>query len=87
MYFDSVATGMHIKEYSVGDLDALFRRVGFTRTEAWVGVRGKYARVPIALLRLFEGALDLLPGGLRKRIGKLPIMRNLLFVSVVGTKA
>ncbi len=87
MYFDSVATGMHIKEYSVGDLDALFRRVGFTRTEAWVGVRGKYARVPIGLLRLFENTLGLMPGGLRKRLGKLPIVRNILFISVVGIKA
>jgi SAM-dependent methyltransferase len=86
MYFDAVATGMHIKEYSLGDLDALFRRVGFTRTEAWVGLHRRYASVPIRLLRLLESSLDILPAALRKRLGRLPVLRNLLFVTLVGTK-
>jgi ubiquinone/menaquinone biosynthesis C-methylase UbiE len=85
-YFDPVATGLHIKEYSFRELDALFRRVGFTRTDAWVGVRGHYASVPLSLVCSFEALILMLPSAVRKAVGQLPVARNLLFITLIGTK-
>src|SRR5262245_31747157 len=40
-YFDEVATGFHLKEYTNTELAALFRSTGFSIVQSYVGVRGK----------------------------------------------
>ena len=39
MYFDEVARGFHLREYTVGELRAMFRRVGFRRIDFYAGGR------------------------------------------------
>ncbi len=85
-YFDSVARGFHLKEYTYGELGQLFRSVGFARVEAYVGLSHRYGRIPLRGLLALEATLDVLPHRLRRAIASLPGIRNLLFISLVGVK-
>jgi SAM-dependent methyltransferase len=77
-YFDTVARGFHLKEYTVGELDALFRQVGFRRVEAWPRFNGRYVRLPLGFVKGFEKVFGALPVSWRRRMGKLPFIRNVL---------
>ena len=44
--FDDVATGFHLKEYTFGELSQLLHEVGFSKTEALVGFRRRFAALP-----------------------------------------
>jgi len=67
-YFDDVATGLHMKEYTNGEMARLFRDAGFRAI--WVEKRLKPVRVrlPVAAFRAVEAILDRLPRGLRRRL-------------------
>jgi hypothetical protein len=81
-----VATGLHLKEYSIGDLDRIFRQAGFGRT--WVERRVKSRRMhcPSAPFVLMEKVLEVLPASLRKSITRSYIFSRLLDASVVAEK-
>lgn len=66
-YFDSVASGFHLKEYSISELSSLFRSVGFSRLRFCFGVKGKFLPLPIPLYRLTEMFLYLFPASLLKK--------------------
>ena len=53
-YFDEVATGFHMKEYTYVELDRLFRAAGFQRTAAYLEKSGRYYRVPTGAMVAFE---------------------------------
>jgi hypothetical protein len=83
-YFDRIATGFHLKEYTVGELAALMREAGFSRVAAIVGARGRFVRVPAAWMSALEGLLMLLPEGLRRRAMRLPVLRNQLSIRLAA---
>jgi len=85
-FFDSVATGFHLKEYRVGELVRLFRKTGFERVQAFVGLKGRFFAVPWELLHCLEAVFWILPGGIRKRLGNAPGFRNLLTLTVSGRR-
>ena len=85
-FFDDVAQGLHLKEYTVTELVELFRRVGFQRVDAYVGFSHRYFRMPVWILTALERLLGWVPARLRRRIGNLRGVQNLLFVSVAATK-
>lgn len=85
-YFDRVATGFHLKEYTTRELSALFGRVGFSDVKTYVGGKGRYVVVPAALVVLGETVLQGLPGALREIIGRSLPFRWLLGVRLVGIK-
>src|SRR5260370_4811857 len=60
-YFDLVATGFHLKEYTNTDLSDLFEQVGFSPIKAYAGALGIYIRCPLFLLRLLENLLSRFP--------------------------
>src|SRR5262249_44529639 len=60
-YFDSVATGFHLKEYDYGELRDLFLQAGFESTRAWVGVKGCFFAVPGPMVSVGERVLGGLP--------------------------
>jgi SAM-dependent methyltransferase len=84
--FDRVATGFHLKEYTIGELRALFRRAGFGRVRAFVGSKGTYAGLPPSPLVALETILALLPHGLRKRAAYVLPFRKLMVIRLVGWK-
>jgi SAM-dependent methyltransferase len=85
-FYDPVARGFHLKEYTAAELEALFRQVGFRRVEAFARFRGRHLRIPLVAIKAFERAFGLLPYAIRKRIGRKPGIQNLLQVSLRATK-
>jgi SAM-dependent methyltransferase len=85
-FYDPVARGFHLKEYTAAELEALFRKVGFSKVEAYPRFRGRYLRMPLVVIKSFEWMFGLLPYSIRKRIGRKPIIQNMLQVSLRATK-
>ena len=84
-YFDEVATGFHLKEYTTFELSSLFRKVGFSRVRVYIGGKGKYLSLPAFLIALFEKSLIKLPHQFRRAVvGTLPfkILLGTRFVAI-----
>ena len=84
-YFDTEATGFHLKEYTVTELLALFETVGFSHHRSFVGKKQIYVRVPIAFQRSLEALIGLLPNAARRTLVRPPFS-GLLGIRLVGRK-
>ena len=82
-HFDRVATGFHLKEYTVGELAALFSEVGFRRLRLYVGGRGRYLGVPVAPVTATEAGLSVLPYRARRQAANAMPFR---FIRLLGEK-
>jgi SAM-dependent methyltransferase len=85
-FYDPVARGFHLKEYTNAELEKLFLAVGFSKVEAYPRFRGRYVRMPMGLLKGFEALFGLLPYAIRRRIGRKPVIHNLLTVALRAIK-
>lgn len=85
-YFDDVATGLHLKEYSSGELIDLLSRAGFERQRAYAGGRGVYVPFPMTLINWLEKFLKLMPSGIRISIGRSLPIRSVLGLNIVAVK-
>jgi len=85
-YYDQSATGLHLKEYTIGELAKLFRKVGFSKVCHYFRFKTRYVRVWILPLVVYEKALLLLPNELRQRLLQLRFFRLLLGIRIVGIK-
>ncbi len=85
-YFDEVATGFHLKEYTTLELIRIFKKVGFSRVRVYIGAKGKYIPFPALPIVLFEILLDKIPYTLRKKIVSNLPFRLLLDIRIVGKK-
>jgi len=85
-YFDDVATGFHLKEYTAMELEALFLRAGFSSVSAFIGGKGSYVPFPISIIKRVEVMLDALPRGWRKTLGCSIFFKAVLGVILVGKK-
>jgi SAM-dependent methyltransferase len=85
-YFDDVATGLHLREYTVSELRHLFRQVGFSKIVMFAGGGGRYWRCPVVVATLCERVLQMLPSRLRKAIARRSLVRGLIGVRLVGIK-
>jgi 2-polyprenyl-3-methyl-5-hydroxy-6-metoxy-1,4-benzoquinol methylase len=84
--FDAVATGLHLKEYTVTDLDKLFRETGFSKTKVYLRFGEKRFFLPVGIFKMAEGFLDLLPNFLRKMVTFNRPVRYVLGIKLIGTK-
>lgn len=84
--FDAVATGLHLREYTIGELAELMRRAGFGRLRIQVEFKGWAALWPVAPGRWIEGLLERLPPRLRAGLASRFPLRNLLGVRMVAMK-
>jgi SAM-dependent methyltransferase len=84
-HFDSVATGFHLKEYTVRELRRLFREVGFRKVRALLGRRGFWIAAPAPPVEAAEALLARLPRQARQRIGRT-LGRAFLGIRLVATK-
>jgi SAM-dependent methyltransferase len=84
-HFDSVATGFHLKEYTVAELSQLFRRVGFRKVQTLLGRQGVCIPAPVAPVVAGEAILRLLPPGPRRALGRT-LGRAFLGIRLLGTK-
>jgi len=85
-FFDPVARGFHLKEYTTAEIDALFRTAGFRTVRAYPRFNGRYIRMPMGFLKGFERVFGWLPHGLRQRLGRKPVIRSLLTVPLRAIK-
>jgi SAM-dependent methyltransferase len=84
-HFDSVATGFHLKEYTVAELSLLFRKVGFRKVQTLLGRRGVCIPAPVAPVVAGEAILRLLPLRPRRALGRT-VGRAFLGIRLLGTK-
>jgi SAM-dependent methyltransferase len=85
-YFDETAKGMHLQEYSVREMRALFLKTGFARAKFYVGARGWFLPCPYPLLALVERVLERLPYHLRKPLADNAPARAFLGVRIAAFK-
>ena len=85
-YFDKEATGLHLKEYTVGDLSKLFRGAGFG--ELWVekSWRSHSIRVPALAMQAVEAILGALPWAARCRLRRSSRVYWVMEVGLAGRK-
>lgn len=86
MYFDREATGFHMKEYTVRELESLFREAGFTAVTMYGGGKGLFFRLPVWPVKFFESVLGVLPIGLATSLALSVPGRAALGIRIVGTK-
>jgi SAM-dependent methyltransferase len=86
MYFDETASGFHLREYTTLELAKMFKAVQFSEVQAYVGGRGRYIRVPVLLVFLYEKLLEKLPHRVRRSLTKLILFRLLLGIRLIGIK-
>ncbi len=81
-YFDVVATGFHLREYTNSELSDLFKQAGFSKVKAYVGIPALYVRFPLFVLRLQEGLLNCLPHKLSKPLARISLTRCIRLVGI-----
>ncbi|HEY7568910.1 MAG TPA: class I SAM-dependent methyltransferase [Gemmatimonadaceae bacterium] len=85
-YFDQVATGFHLKEYSVRELSTAVRAIGFSTVSVLLGIRGHFLRSPVAPFVATELALATLPRRFRQLLTRTKACRAFLGLALVATK-
>jgi SAM-dependent methyltransferase len=84
--FDPVATCLHLKEYTIGELNAMFRDAGFRKRRIYLGYGSFGVFLHPLPLRIAESFLAILPHRLRKLITFNRGMRLLLGIRIIGEK-
>jgi SAM-dependent methyltransferase len=83
-YFDDEATGLHIKEYTNAEVQALFLAEGFSDCCAYAGAEGRYLRLPVSLPVTIETILQRFPISIRRSIARRPPFTALLGVRMAA---
>jgi len=85
-YFDNVATGLHLKEYTNRELYQLFMAAGFTRMHSYLDLKAFYIKFPIRMVMSIERLLGALPGAARRRVSRSLLFRGILGIRVAAVK-
>ena len=85
-YFDDMARGFHLKEYTASELVDLFKQAGLKNYRAYIGARSYYMRFPVVFIIALEKLIMSLPGNLRLSLGRSLPVRAILGVRLVGIK-
>ena len=85
-YFDDVATGLHLQEYTYSILIDMLRRVGFSRQDVYWGARSLYLRTKPSLSLRLENCLNRLRPEVRKSISHSIFFQILLGIKLVAAK-
>lgn len=72
--------------YSIAELRAMLRKVGFRRVTQYARWRDTYAALPANVLRLFEATLGALPPDRRARLCRSSILRAALEIRLAAHK-
>jgi len=85
-YFDTVATGLHLKEYTIGELANLYRNAGFDHVWVERSARSRRFRVPVPVMRAVEAMVGFVPWAMRNRMGRNRIFFWAMEVCLAGRK-
>jgi len=86
LYFDRVATGFHLKEYTVTELSRLMRKAGFSNVASYAHARGKSVKVPLLATVVLEAVLQHLPDRVGARLARSIPWRWALGIRLVARK-
>jgi len=84
--FDIVASGLHLKEYTNGELCDLFNCVGFSRVRVHLRVKCLHMLFPVVPFSICEQVLSKAREPIRRKLVSRGPLRFLLGIRVVGTK-
>lgn len=85
-FFDEVATGFHLKEYTVEELRRLFAETGFTELEIYIGGKGRFVKFSVSVIIALERILSCLPSSLKKRVARSMPIRAVLGITMIARK-
>ena len=85
-YFEEVASGFHLQEFTIGELADLFKVAGFLKIHTYVGIKGFFLPLPVSPTRWIETGLTVLPKPLRKRIASCKAVKSLIGICLAATK-
>ncbi|MGQ0540437.1 MAG: class I SAM-dependent methyltransferase [Blastocatellia bacterium] len=85
-WFDSVATGLHLKEYTVTELNEIFKAIGFVKMRILLRAFGLGVSLPIFAYGIAESVLSVLPQSLRKLLTFNKVSKFLLGFRILGEK-
>ncbi len=86
-YFERVASGLHLHEYTVGELAELFAEAGFSKFSVRRVVRSRSVSIPAGPIAAFERLLEPLPWPLRSRVARAEPIARALEIFALGHKA
>ncbi|ELR71258.1 hypothetical protein C900_02873 [Fulvivirga imtechensis AK7] len=85
-YFDREATGFHLKEYTIVELNRLFKKAGFSSTKAMLSFKNNIWTIPVEAVGFMERALSIFPYKIRRKLALNPIINRFLGIYIVGCK-
>ena len=85
-FFDDVATGFHLKEYTATDLADIFESVGFAGVHFIANIGGRYLACPTLVMRSIERLFESFPMGVRRRLARISVVGGVLGTVIVGRK-
>ncbi len=86
MYFDEIATGFHLKEYTTLELSELFTTAGFSRVRAYVGAKAIYKCISVSPIAFCEMLLAKLRYSHRVAVARSSPFRALLGIRLMAVK-
>lgn len=72
-YFDEIATGFHLKEYTVTEISFLLKEIGYSKIFEILYLKRFILLLPVFLIKKIEFLLKRLPSSLAKKISKSPL--------------
>ena len=85
-YFDDVATGFHLKEYTNSELNKILKAVGFRWVYSYTQIKGHFFRLPLFPTEIIETVLEPLPNSIRRFMFQRILIRHLLPIRIVAVK-
>lgn len=85
-YFDEVATGFHLREYTVGELTEMLRAAGFRKFRVLAGGGRIHLPVPPLLVKTIEQFLVVLPATFGRTLARGLPLRLILGAKLVARK-
>lgn len=86
-HFDDVPPALHLREYTTGELEEVFREAGFETVVPYAHALRRTAPIPRGLVTAVESTLGAFPRKVRRRLAQARPWRWLLGVHVAGRKA
>jgi SAM-dependent methyltransferase len=85
-WFSDEPSGFHLKEYTVAELERIFRETGFRRVSAYARLNGVWLSAPLALILGLEAMLQRAPAKPRKALARRWPLRKLLNCALVAVR-
>lgn len=84
--FDPVATGLHLREFTIAELDGIFKGAGFRKTQVYLRLFGLNVSLPVFAFKIIEAVISPLPHGLRKLLTFNRAARFVLGIKLLAKK-